>query len=143
MRSIQRVAVLGAGTMGARIAAHFVNAGVPVLLLDVDDAAARKGLESALKQRPGGFFTEAGVSKVQTGNFDQHLPQVANCDWIVEAVVEKLDIKRSLWQRVDAVRRVDAILSTNTSGIPLAKITEGFSEAFRQQFLGTHFFNPP
>jgi 3-hydroxyacyl-CoA dehydrogenase len=129
--------------MGARIAAHFVNAGVPVLLLDVDDAAARKGLESALKQRPGGFFTEAGVSKVQTGNFDQHLPQVANCDWIVEAVVEKLDIKRSLWQRVDAVRRVDAILSTNTSGIPLAKITEGFSEAFRQQFLGTHFFNPP
>ena len=130
--------------MGARIAAHFVNAGVPVLLLDVDDAAARKGLESALKQRPGGFFTDAGVSKVQTGNFDQHLSQVANCDWIIEAVVGEAGHQALLvaaaWTRCAAS---DAILSTNTSGIPLAKISEGFSEAFRQQFLGTHFFNPP
>src|SRR5215510_2265627 len=134
MRSIQRVAVLGAGTMGARIAAHFANAGVPALLLDLDDATAKKGLDSAIKQKPGGFFTDAGASRVQTGNFDTHLEQVATCDWVIEAVVEKLDIKRSLWQRVDAVRRPGAILSTNTSGIPLAKITEGFSDSFRRQF---------
>jgi 3-hydroxyacyl-CoA dehydrogenase len=143
MRSIQRVAVLGAGTMGARIAAHFVNAGIPALLLDIDDAAARKGLESAVKQKPGGFFLDGAAAKVQTGNFDAHLGQIATCDWVIEAVTERLDVKRSLWQRVDAVRRPDAILSTNTSGIPLARITDGFSEAFRQQFLGTHFFNPP
>ena len=136
--------------MGARIAAHFVNAGVPALLLDVvlpgekdRNAAARKGLESALKQKPPGFFTDALAARVQTGNFDDHLAQVATCDWIVEAVTERLDVKRALWQRVDAVRRPGAILSTNTSGIPLAKIAEGFPEGFRRQFLGTHFFNPP
>ena len=143
MRTIQRVAVLGAGTMGARIAAHFANAGIPALLLDVDEAAARKGLESAIKQKPGGFFTDSSAARVQTGSFDAHLAQVAACDWVIEAVVEKLEIKRSLWERVDAVRRPDAILSTNTSGIPLARIAEGFPDRFRRQFLGTHFFNPP
>ncbi len=150
MRSIQRVAVLGAGTMGARIAAHIANAGVPALLLDIvlpnekdRNAAARKGLDSALKQKPGAFFTEAGAARVQTGNFEDHLGQLAECDWIIEAVTEKLDVKRSLWERVDGVRRPGAILSTNTSGIPLAYITDGFSEGFRRQFLGTHFFNPP
>ncbi|MBM3793479.1 MAG: 3-hydroxyacyl-CoA dehydrogenase/enoyl-CoA hydratase family protein [Acidobacteria bacterium] len=150
MRLIQRVAVLGAGTMGARIAAHFANAGIPALLFDVvlpnekdRNAAARKGLESALKQKPGGFFTDAGAARIETGNFDDHLAKLNGCDWVIEAVTERLDVKRALWQRVDAVRRPDAILSTNTSGIPLATILEGFPEAFRKQFLGTHFFNPP
>ena len=150
MRTIQRVAVLGAGTMGARIAAHFANAGVPAVLLDIvlpnekdRSAAARKGLDSALKGKPGGFFTETAAALVETGNFDDHLDKVAGCDWVIEAVTERLDVKRSLWQRVDAVRKPDAVLSTNTSGIPLASITEGFPESFRRQFLGTHFFNPP
>lgn len=150
MKNIRRVAVLGAGTMGARIAAHFANAGIPSLLLDIvlpnqpdRNAAAKKGIESALKQKPGGFFTNAALSLVQPGNFEDHLAQLAEVDWILEAVVEKLDIKRDLWQRVDAVRRPDAILSTNTSGIPLARICEGFSAEFRRNFLGTHFFNPP
>ncbi|MCC6537948.1 MAG: 3-hydroxyacyl-CoA dehydrogenase/enoyl-CoA hydratase family protein [Bryobacterales bacterium] len=150
MRLIQRVAVLGAGTMGARIAAHFANAGIPALLLDVvlpnekdRNAAARKGLESALKQKPGGFFADAGAARVETGNFDDHLAKIGGCDWVIEAVTERLDVKRALWQRVDAVRKTDAILSTNTSGIPLASIVEGFPAEFRRQFLGTHFFNPP
>lgn len=150
MRTLRRVAVLGAGTMGSRIAAHFANAGIPALLLDVvipnqpdRNAAAKKGIENALKQRPAGFFTDSAASLVTPGNFEDHLDKLADADWIMEAVVEKLDVKRDLWQRVDAVRREDAILSTNTSGIPLAKISEGFSESFQQNFLGTHFFNPP
>ncbi|HYL78273.1 MAG TPA: 3-hydroxyacyl-CoA dehydrogenase/enoyl-CoA hydratase family protein [Bryobacteraceae bacterium] len=149
MRTIRRVAVLGAGTMGSRIAAHFANAGVPALLLDIvvpgpdRNAAARRGIENAFKQRPGGFFADDKTALVQPGNFEDHLKDVAGCDWIVEAVVENLDIKRELWGRVETIRHPDAILSTNTSGIPLAKICAGFSSQFRSHFLGTHFFNPP
>jgi 3-hydroxyacyl-CoA dehydrogenase len=148
MRAIHRVAVLGAGTMGSRIAAHFANAGVPVLLLDVPgqpdrNAPALKGIQNALKQRPGGFFTDDNAARVEAGNFDDDLEKLANCDWIVEAIVENLDAKRALWTKVEAARKLDAILSTNTSGIPLASIAEGFSPDFRRHFLGTHFFNPP
>jgi 3-hydroxyacyl-CoA dehydrogenase len=150
MNTLRRVAVLGAGTMGARIAAHFANAGVPALLLDIvlageadRNAAARKGMESAAKQKPGGFFTASGAALVKPGNFEDHLPEVGACDWVIEAVTENLAIKRDLWKRVDAVRKPGAVLSTNTSGIPLARISEGFSEDFRRHFLGTHFFNPP
>jgi 3-hydroxyacyl-CoA dehydrogenase len=150
MNTLRRVAVLGAGTMGARIAAHFANAGVPALLLDIvlpgesdRNAAARKGIESAAKQKPGGFFVGSAAALVQPGNFDDHLSEVAGCDWVIEAVTESLAIKRDLWQRVDAVRKPGAILSTNTSGIPLARIAEGFPADFRRRFLGTHFFNPP
>ncbi len=150
MKQIRRVAVLGAGTMGSRIAAHFTNAGAPSLLLDVvtpgqpdRNAAARKGIEAALKQRPGGFFVDSLTSLVTTGNFEDDLAGVRDCDWIIEAVTENLEIKRSLWSRVAAVRRPDAIVSTNTSGLPLSAISEGFDEGFRRHFLGTHFFNPP
>lgn len=143
MRTINRVAVLGAGTMGARIAAHFANARIPALLLDLSADQARKGIESALKQKPGGFFTDAGARLVTPANFDDGLARTAECDWVIEAVVEKLDVKRDIWKRVDAVRNPASILSTNTSGIPLDSITEGFSDAFRRNFLGTHFFNPP
>jgi len=150
MRTIRRVAVLGAGTMGARIAAHFANAGVPSLLLDVvlpgqadRNASARKGIENALKQRPGGFFTEDKAALIRPGNFEDDLGQLAECDWIIEAIVENLDPKRDLWRKAETHRNPDAILSTNTSGIPLAKISEGFSPEFRRHFLGTHFFNPP
>jgi 3-hydroxyacyl-CoA dehydrogenase len=136
--------------MGARIAAHFANAGVPALLLDIvipgqpsRNAAALKGIDTALKQRPGGFFTDDKVALVTPGNFEDDLPKLAGCDWIIEAVVENLEIKRELWRKVDALRKPGAILSTNTSGIPLAKISEGFPHDFCRQFLGTHFFNPP
>ena len=150
MRTIRRVAVLGAGTMGSRIAAHFANAGVPALLLDIvipgqanRNAAALKGIENASKQRPAGFFTDDKIALIEPGNFEDHLERVAECDWIVEAVVENLELKRDLWRKVDAARKIDAILSTNTSGIPLAQISEGFPAQFRRHFLGTHFFNPP
>ncbi len=150
MRTIRRVAVLGAGTMGSRIAAHFGNAGIPALLLDIvvpnqpdRNAAAKKGIDNAIKQKPGGFFTSAGVPLVTPGNFEDDLAKVAEADWIIEAVVENLDLKRQLWTKVDAVRRPGAILSTNTSGIPLRRIAEGFPAGFQSHFLGTHFFNPP
>src|SRR5579864_4481020 len=149
MRTIRRVAVLGAGTMGSRIAAHFANAGVPALLLDIvvrgpdRSAAARRGIENAFKQRPGGFYTDEKTALVQPGNFEDHLKELAGCDWIVEAVVENLDIKRELWGRVETICNPGAILSTNTSGIRLAKIGAGFSSQFRSHFFGTHFFNPP
>ena len=150
MRTIRRVAVLGAGTMGSRIAAHFANAGVPSLLLDVvvsnqpnRNAAALKGVENAMKQRPGGFFADEKAALIQPGNFEDDLHRLAECDWIVEAIVENMDAKRALWQRVETIRKPDAILSTNTSGIPLAQISAGFSPVFRRHFLGTHFFNPP
>jgi 3-hydroxyacyl-CoA dehydrogenase len=150
MKPLRSVAVLGAGTMGSRIAAHFANAGIPAILLDIvipgqpeRNAAALKGIENAAKQKPGGFFTDSAMSLVRPGNFEDHLDWIAQCDWVIEAVVENLEVKRNLWERVDKLRRPDAILSTNTSGIPLAKIAEGFSSDFRRRFLGTHFFNPP
>jgi len=150
MKPLRRVAVLGAGTMGSRIAAHFANAGYPVDLLDIvlpdqpkRNAAALAGIESAAKQRPGGFFTDAGKSLITPGTFEDDLGRLRECDWIVEAVAENLAIKRSLFERVAAVRAPGTIVSTNTSGIPLASIVEGFSDEFRAHFLGTHFFNPP
>jgi 3-hydroxyacyl-CoA dehydrogenase len=150
MKPLRRVAVLGAGTMGSRIAAHFANAGYPVDLLDIvlpdqskRNAAALAGIENAAKQRPAGFFTDSGKSLISPGNFDDDLGRLSQCDWIVEAVAENLAIKRSLFERVAAVRTPGTIVSTNTSGIPLASIAEGFSDEFRRHFLGTHFFNPP
>lgn len=143
MRTIQRVAVLGAGTMGARIAAHFANAGIPSVLLDISTAAAAKGIENAAKQRPVGFFVDSGAALITPGNFDEDLAKVSDCDWIIEAVTENLEIKRTLWKKVEGVRKPNAIVSTNTSGIPLRQISESFSAGFRQHFLGTHFFNPP
>jgi 3-hydroxyacyl-CoA dehydrogenase len=143
MRTISRVAVLGSGTMGSRIAAHFANAGIPSLLLDLTAELARKGIEGAATQRPGGFFVDSAKALVTVGSFDEDLARVAECDWIIEAVTENLEIKRALWKRVEALARPDAILSTNTSGIPLRQIAEGFSAGFWRRFCGTHFFNPP
>jgi 3-hydroxyacyl-CoA dehydrogenase len=143
MRTIQKVAVLGAGTMGARIAAHFANAGIPSVLLDLTTAAALKGIENAAKVRPGGFFVNEAAALITPGNFDDELQKVSACDWIIEAVAENLEIKRGLWAKVETFRQPQAIVSTNTSGIPLHKIADGFSESFRHHFLGTHFFNPP
>ena len=149
MNSLRRVAVLGAGTMGARIAAHFANAGFPVDLLDIvlpgpdRNAAARNGLDAAAKQRPAGFFTDSVRSLIAPGNFEDDLARLSACDWIVEAVTEQLNVKRDLLAKVAAVRAPGSILSTNTSGIPLAQIAADLKPDLRRHFLGTHFFNPP
>ena len=129
--------------MGSRIAAHFANAGVPALLLDLTAKDAQRGIETAIKQNPGAFFTPAAASLVKPGSFKEELSTISDCDWILEAVTENLAVKFDVWSRVDKFRKPDAILTTNTSGIPLAHICDGFPSSFRRTFLGTHFFNPP
>jgi len=143
MRHVREVAVLGAGTMGAQIAAHFANAGIPSLLLDITRDAAREGLERVRAIKPDPFFTPSAHALIRTGGFDEDLSAVSKCDWIVEAIVERLDIKQQLFARVEPHRRADAIVSSNTSGIPIAALAEGRSAGFQSHFLGTHFFNPP
>ena len=152
MKRIHRVAVLGAGTMGARIAAHFANAGVPSYLLDIvppdADVPARNkiaaaGLEAAKKSKPAAFMDPSLIRLVTIGNFEDDLKKLADVDWIIEAVVENLEIKRELLKKVEAIRKPGTIITTNTSGLPVAKIAEGFSDEFRRSWFGTHFFNPP
>ena len=156
MKRIHKVAVLGAGTMGARIAAHFANAGVPSLLLDIvppnlpadaGGAARNKiaaaGFEGARKSKPAAFFDASLARLVTVGNFEDDLKRLADVDWIIEAVVENLEIKRALLRKVEAIRKPGTIVTTNTSGLPVAKIAEGFSDDFRRSWFGTHFFNPP
>jgi 3-hydroxyacyl-CoA dehydrogenase len=135
--------VLGAGTMGAQIAAHFANAGIPALLLDITPAAAAEGLKRARALKPDPFFTPDTWKLITTGGFDEDLHRIADADWVMEAVVERLDVKRTLLEKVDTLRRPGSIVSTNTSGIPIAVLAEGRSEDFRRHWLGTHFFNPP
>jgi len=160
----QRVIVIGAGTMGAAIAAHLANAGVTVTLLDIvpsrlsaeqeakgltlQDKAVRNsivnaGLEHALKARPASFMSSERARLVSTGNLEDDFDVVRSADWVIEAIVENLKIKQDLMARIEAVRAPHTIVSTNTSGIPIAAVAEGRSESFRQHFLGTHFFNPP
>src|SRR2546430_940552 len=152
MKRIHKVAILGAGTMGARIAAHFANAGIPSYLQDIvppdADASVRNkiavaGLEAAKKSKPAAFMEPSLARLVTVGNFDDDLKKLAEVDWIIEAVVENLDIKRALLKKVEAVRKPGTIVTTNTSGLPVGKIAEGFSDDFRRAWFGTHFFNPP
>jgi 3-hydroxyacyl-CoA dehydrogenase len=154
MKRIHKVAVLGAGTMGARIAAHFANAGVPSYLLDIvpqdappGDPARNKiaaaGLDAAKKSKPAAFMDASLARLVTIGNFEDDLKKLAEVDWIIEAVVENLEIKRALLRKVEAIRKPGTIITTNTSGLPVGKIAEGFSDDFRKSWFGTHFFNPP
>jgi 3-hydroxyacyl-CoA dehydrogenase len=152
MKRINKVAVLGAGTMGARIAAHFANAGVPSYLFDIvppgaDGPARNKiaaaGLDAAKKSKPAAFMEPSLARFVTVGNFDDDLKKLADVDWIIEAVVENLDLKRALLKKVEAIRKPGTIITTNTSGLPVGKIAEGFSDDFRRSWFGTHFFNPP
>ena len=129
--------------MGAQIAAHLANARVPVLLLDLDTKTASTGFKRAQKLKPDPFFTREAASLISLGSFDTDLPKLSECDWIIEAVVERLDVKQQLMARVEPHRGAAAIVSSNTSGIPIASIAEGRSEEFRHHWLGTHFFNPP
>jgi 3-hydroxyacyl-CoA dehydrogenase len=151
MIHVKKAAVLGAGTMGAQIAAHLANAGIPALLLDIvpqdkaqnRHAIARAGLEAAKKAKPAAFFTADRASLVTIGNLEDDLPRLKDCDLIVEAVVENLSIKRSLYEKVEQHRRAGSVVASNTSGIPLAQLAAGRSDDFRAHFLGMHFFNPP
>ncbi len=139
---MKRIAVIGAGVMGAGIAAQIANGGVRVLLLDragIADAA----LERMRKADPAPFMQPVAARLVETGDSDSELARIGDCDWIIEAVVERLDVKRALYRRIDAVRRPDAAVSSNTSTIRLAELLGGMSEAFARAFLITHFFNPP
>jgi 3-hydroxyacyl-CoA dehydrogenase len=163
-RRIEKAAVLGAGTMGARIAAHLANAGIPCYLLDIippelnanekrkgltlENPAVRNrivlaGLEAAKRSRPAAFFTPETARLITPGNFDDNLAWCGEADWIIEAVAESLEIKRKLFDRVESVRNPRTIVSSNTSGLPIRMIAEGRSEDFQQHWAGTHFFNPP
>src|ERR1700719_3015708 len=163
-RAIEKVVVLGAGTMGARIAAHVANAGVWCALLDMippelnaeekkrgltvaspefRNRIVRAGLTAASKSRPAAFFTRGLEQRIITGNFEDDLKLCAEADWIIEVVAENLEIKRALLARVAQFRKPGAIVSTNTSGLPVRLIAEGMSEEFQQHWAGTHFFNPP
>jgi 3-hydroxyacyl-CoA dehydrogenase len=153
---IARVAVLGSGVMGAGIAAHVANAGVPVVLLDIvpgsvppgsgatdRNALAAGAVERMAKQKPAPLMTSRAARLITVGNLEDHLGLLADCDWIVEAVVERLDVKQQVYRAVDAARKPGSIVSSNTSTIPLRKLLDGLPEAFARDFLVTHFFNPP
>ena len=161
---IHRAVVIGSGTMGAAIAAHLANIGVPVTLLDivpdkltpdeekkglalsdpyVRNRIVREGLERAVKSKPASFFTPEHAALVSIGNLEDDFDVIGRADWVIEAIIENLAIKRQLVERIDEVRGPHTIISTNTSGIPVASIAEGRSAVFKQHFLGTHFFNPP
>ena len=146
---IKKVAVIGSGVMGCGIAAQIANAGVPVLLLDIvpkegkRNAIADAAVARALKTDPAPFMSATAAKLIGTGNIDDDLGKVADCDWIVEVVVERVDIKQALYRKLEAVRRPGSVVSSNTSTIPLATLTEGMPASFARDFCITHFFNPP
>src|SRR5690606_19305548 len=163
-RTIKKVAVLGSGIMGSRIAAHFANIGLKVLLLDIapkepneaeqkkglkkDDAAVKNRIvseawQTAVKSKPAPLYHEKFASHVTLGNFEDNMPDIKDCDWVIEVVVENLDIKKSVFEQVEKHRKPGTLITTNTSGIPIHLMLEGRSEDFQKHFCGTHFFNPP
>ncbi len=154
--SIKKVAVLGSGVMGSRIACHFAGIGLPVILLDIaspdtqlDSPKAKRNklvndaLQSAIKSNPSPVYTKDVIKKITTGNFDDDLQQISTCDWIVEVVVERLDIKQQLFDKVELYRKPGTIITSNTSGIPISMMAEGRTDDFKAHFCGAHFFNPP
>lgn len=158
IRRINKVAVLGSGVMGSGIACHFANIGLQVIMLDIvpfdlkdeeqQNPAARnrlanEALKAAIKSRPAPLYDNDFAKRIETGNFDDHLERIAECDWIIEVVIERLDIKQQLFEKVDALRKPGSLVSSNTSGIPIHLMAKGRSEDFRKHFCGTHFFNPP
>lgn len=148
--NVRKAAVLGAGTMGAGIAAHLANAGIPVLLLDIapEDGADRNQIVKSLfaaakKLKPAPFMLASNANLIELGNFSDDLVKLRDCDLVIEAVVERLDIKHKLFAEVDKHRKPGAVIATNTSGIPIESIAEPFSDDFKKHFVGVHFFNPP
>jgi len=157
-RRIRKVAILGSGVMGSGLACHMANAGFEVLLLDIvpfdlteeersmkhkRNQLVNNNLKQALKSKPAALYTKDLATHIKTGNFEDDFAKIADCDWVLEAVIERLDIKRQIFEQVDKYRSEGAIVSSNTSGIPIASMAEGRSADFKKNFLGTHFFNPP
>ncbi len=148
-RIIKKVAVLGSGVMGSRIACHFAGVGIPVLLLDIAAEGANKNkivndaLTAAVKSNPSPVYTKDVVKRITTGNFSDNMKDIAGCDWIIEVVVERLDIKKQIFDQVEQSRKPGTLVTSNTSGIPIHMMAEGRSEDFKKHFCGTHFFNPP
>jgi len=155
-RVIKKVAVLGSGVMGSRIACHFAGIGIQVLLLDIvpkDTPADAKpalknkivndALAAAIKSNPSPVYTKDVIKKITTGNFDDNMKDIATCDWIIEVVIERLDIKQQVYEKVEQFRKPGTLITSNTSGIPIHMLSVGRSEDFRKHFCGTHFFNPP
>jgi 3-hydroxyacyl-CoA dehydrogenase len=155
-RTIKKVAVLGSGVMGSRIACHFAGIGVQVLLLDIVPKEAAEStdkkmrnkivndsLTAAIKSNPSPVYHNDVVKKITTGNFDDNMKDIGGCDWIIEVVVERLEIKKSLYEKVEQFRKVGTLITSNTSGIPIHMLSEGRSDDFKKNFCGTHFFNPP
>ena len=153
-RTVKKIAVLGSGVMGSRIACHFAGIGVQVLLLDmVPPGASEKpaernkivndALAAAIKSNPSPVYHKDVIKKISTGNFDDNMKDIAQCDWVIEVVVERLDIKQKIFEQVEKYRKPGTLISSNTSGIPIHMMTEGRSDDFKKHFCGTHFFNPP
>src|SRR5438552_8251044 len=155
-RTIKKVAILGSGVMGSRIACHFAGIGVQVLLLDIvpkeaaesKDRKARNkivndSLQTALKSNPSPVFHKDVVKKITTGNFEDDMKEIVGYDWIIEVVLERLDIKRSVYEKLEQFRKPGSLVTSNTSGIPIHLLSEGRSDDFKKNFCGTHFFNPP
>ncbi len=150
MTTIKQVAVIGAGVMGAGIAAHIANSGTPVLLLDIvpdgaknRNAVAEGAVAKMLKTDPAPFMSKRVAKLITCGNIEDDLDKIATCDWIIEAVIERLDIKQDLYRKIDTVRAKGSVVSSNTSTIPLATLISGMDKSFAQDFIITHFFNPP
>ena len=154
---IKKVAVLGSGVMGSGIACHLANVGMEVVMLDilpfdieasetnpsVRNKVANEALAKAIKSKPAALFDKSYAQRITTGNFEDNFDKISDADWIVEVVVERLDIKQSIFQKVEAHRKQGSLVSSNTSSIPIHLLAEGRSAAFKKHFCGTHFFNPP
>ncbi|MCC7259985.1 MAG: 3-hydroxyacyl-CoA dehydrogenase, partial [Alphaproteobacteria bacterium] len=150
MTEINKVAVIGSGVMGAGIAAHFTNAGIPVVLLDIvpegaadRDMLAKGAIEKMKKNKPASFSHAKNAKLITPGNLEDDLDLLSDVDWIVEVVLEKLEVKRAVYTKIDGVRKKGSIVSSNTSTIPLHELTKGMPSSFARDFLITHFFNPP
>ena len=145
---IKKVAVLGSGVMGSGIACHLANVGMDVIMMDLPTEGAKRNLvaesalQTAIKSKPAPLYKAAFAKRIQTGNFDDHLNQIADCDWVIEVIVERADIKKALYEKIEAVRKPGTLITSNTSGIPLHVLAEGRSEDFKKHLCGTHFFNP-
>ncbi len=163
-RFINKVAIIGSGVMGSRIACHFANIGVNVLLLDiapkelndkekangltldsklVKNRIVNEALQFALKSNPSPIYSKSYVNRISTGNLDDDLPKIADADWVIEVVVERLDIKQKVFENIEKYRKPGSLITSNTSGIPIHLMTEGRSDGFVKNFCGSHFFNPP
>ena len=140
---INKVAVLGTGVMGAQIAAHLTNAKIPVLAFDISQEIAKKGVEASTKLKPSAYYNPKTVEMITPLNYEDHIDQISECDWVIEVIAERLDWKQDLYQKIQPHLKKDAIITSNTSGISIAELIDGMDKDMASRFFITHFFNPP